>query len=235
VKRLAWLSIAPLLALAWLLAAPPAGPRSVRAEITPYVPPVTQPPPTPFSALGGISGSTPTPIVSVAPIVIPTPIPVVIRQPTAVPQPPVCGLGADYHQAGDQTVVLNNFAMDLPPGDFLVATIMRASAVSVQVCYTPDNSVLMLSESSGGELARSARSGPAHAAFDAIVASVRPPFDITRGVRVPTLRQAPAPGTAPPPVPAMSGASTGGLTIRPPSTGDAGLPDAKAVVSRTRP
>jgi len=222
VKRLALLSIAPLLALVWLLTALPDGPGGVRAEITPYVP-SAQPSPTPFSALGGISGTTPTPVVNIVPVVIPTPAPVVIRQPAATPLPPVCGLGAEYRQAGDQTVVLNNFAMDLPQGDFLVATVTRAGAASVQVCYTPDSSVLMLNEASGGELARSARSGPAQAAFDAIVASVRPPFDISRGVRVPTLLEAPPPGTAAPPVPVISGASTGGITIRPPSTGDVGL------------
>jgi hypothetical protein len=220
VKRLALLSIAPLLALAWLLTALPDGPGGVRAEITPYAPPLAQPSPTPFSALGGISGTTPTPVVYIAPAVIPTPAPVVIRQPAATPVPPVCGLGAEYRQAGDQTVVLNNFAMDLPQGDFLVATLTQPSTVTVQVCYTPDSSSLTLSGASGGELTRSARSAQAQAAFDAIVASVRPPFDITRGVRVPTLREAPPPGTESPLVPAASGA---GITIRPPSTGDAGL------------
>ena len=50
---------------------------------------------------------------------------------------------------------------------------------------------MMLNETSGSEVTRSARSGQAYAAFDAIVASVRPPFDITRGIRVPTLREAP--------------------------------------------
>jgi hypothetical protein len=223
VKRLVLFAIAPLLALGWLLTALPDGPTGVRAEVTPNAPALAQPSPTPFSALGGISGSTPTPVVSVAPVVIATPVPVVIRQPTATPLPPVCGLGAEYRQAGDQTIVLSNFAMDLPQGDFLVATITRPNAVSVQVCYAPDSSVLTLSETSGSEVTRSARSGPAHAAFDAIVASVRPPFDITRGVRVPTLREAPAPGSEPPSVPPLTGASTGGLTIRPPSTGEAGL------------
>ena len=148
------------LALALLLTALPDGPGGVRAEITPYVPPLTQPSPTPFSALGGISGTTPTPVVFIAPAFIPTPAPVVIRQPTATQVPPVCGLGAEYRQAGDQTVVLNSFAMDLPQGDFLVATLTRPSDVTVQVCYTPDSSVLMLSGASGSELARRSEARP---------------------------------------------------------------------------
>ena len=77
--------------------------------------------------------------------------------------------------------------MDLPPGDYFVATIRRDLSSTVEICYLPDASVLRLNDTSGGELSRTARSGDAQLAFNAIVASVRPPFDVSKGVRVPTL------------------------------------------------
>ena len=72
------------------------------------------------------------------------------------------------------------------PGVRRSFTVTRANVSSVEVCYRPDASVLRLHDVSGSELSRSARSGDAHLAFDAIVASVRPPFNHALGVRMPT-------------------------------------------------
>jgi hypothetical protein len=99
----------------------------------------------------------------------------------------ICAMGPEYRHSGDETLVLNNFVMDLPPGDYFVGTITRSQTSTVEVCYRPDASVLRLTDTSGGEISRTALTGEAHLAFDAIVASVRPPFDISRGIRVPTL------------------------------------------------
>jgi hypothetical protein len=99
----------------------------------------------------------------------------------------MCALGEEYHHGGDETLVFTNFALDLPPGDYMAGTVTRGSVGTVEVCFRPDGSVLKLHDVSGGELSRTARSGDAHLAFDAIVASVRPPFDASKGVRVPTL------------------------------------------------
>jgi hypothetical protein len=73
----------------------------------------------------------------------------------------------------------------------MVGIVTRAAVSTVEVCFTRDASVLRLHDVSGGELWRTARNGDAQAAFDAIVASVRPPFDASRGVRVPTLTMVP--------------------------------------------
>jgi hypothetical protein len=99
----------------------------------------------------------------------------------------ICALSDEFHHGGDETLVFTNFALDLPAGDYMAGTVTRGNVGTVEVCYRPDGSVLKLHDVSGGELSRSARSGDAHVAFDAIVASVRPPFDASRGVRVPTL------------------------------------------------
>jgi len=99
----------------------------------------------------------------------------------------ICAMAPEYRHGGDETLALTNFTMDLPPGDYFVGTITRGPTSTVEVCYLPDASVLRLSDTSGGEISRTARSGAAQAVFDGIVASVRPPFDVTKGVRVPTL------------------------------------------------
>jgi hypothetical protein len=99
----------------------------------------------------------------------------------------VCTLGAEFHHFGDETLPLPNFTLDLPRGDYMVGIITRGSASSIEVCYRADASVLRLHDVSGGELGRTALSGDANWAFDAIVASVRPPFNSALGVRVPTL------------------------------------------------
>jgi hypothetical protein len=123
----------------------------------------------------------------------PTPRPVsYLPTPYRGPPPPqqqinICAMPPEYRHGGDETLALTNFTMDLPPGDYFVGTITRGSTTTVEVCYLPDSSVLRLIDTSGGEISRTARSGDAHFAFDSIVASVRPPFDVTKGVRMPTL------------------------------------------------
>jgi hypothetical protein len=212
VKLVTALVLVPTAALLLLLLALPSGPEAVRAEVTPLAP-YTLPPATPTTqaASAGLLSLTPA-----APALAATSTPVPAPRPaSATPLPSVCNLqGAEYHQAGDQTVVLSNFVMDLPQGEYMVATIIRSNTAQVQVCFTPDASVLQLDSTSGGEIARSARSSAAHSAFDAIVASVRAPFDASRGIRVPSL-------TSPPP--GVQLPTLADISIRPPSTGDAGL------------
>ena len=179
VKRLALLSIALVSALALSLVALSSGPPSVRAEITPLGP--TPTPPAMSAGLASNQSSTPGLTSLGQP---PNPA---IQQSAVIN---TCTLGAEYHHWGDETLVLANFTFDLPAGgDFMVATITRPAGQqnTVEVCYRPDASVLKLHDISGGELTRTARSGEAHVAFDAIVASVRPPFNATLGIRVPTL------------------------------------------------
>src|SRR4051812_29795951 len=61
-------------------------------------------------------------------------------------QPNICAMGPEYRHGGDETLALTNFAMDLPPGDYLVGTIARVQAPTVEVCHLPDASVLRLSD-----------------------------------------------------------------------------------------
>ena len=115
-----------------------------------------------------------------------TPTPRPGTNPQAPRQPNICAMTPEYRHGGDETLALANFTMDLPPGDYFVATMTLAATTTVEVCYLPDASVLRLTNS-GSEISRTARTGDAQFAFDSIVASVRPPFDVSKGVRVPTL------------------------------------------------
>src|SRR4051794_9764385 len=47
----------------------------------------------------------------------------------------ICAMGPEYHHGGDETLGLANFALDLPPGDYFVATITRGPSSTVEVCY----------------------------------------------------------------------------------------------------
>jgi hypothetical protein len=159
-KRLVVILIAPIVASLVILGLS-RGPAPAQAEIIPtYASPTPRPvsyPPTPY------------------------------RGAPQQPQINICAMSPEYRHGGDETLALANFTMDLPPGDYFVATITRGSTSTVEVCYLPDASVLRLNDTSGGEISRSARSSDAYGVFDAIVASVRPPFDVSKGVRVPTL------------------------------------------------
>jgi hypothetical protein len=176
VKRLLLIATATLPAVALIIALASRGAGSAQAEIT-----TPGPTPTPPAMSAGLVSTGPSGAPGLTSLGPPP------RPPGQARDINVCNLGAEFHHGGDETLVLPNFALDLPPGDYMVGTVTRANVSSVEVCYRPDASVLKLHDVSGGELGRLARSGDAHVAFDAIVASVRPPFDLSRGVRVPTL------------------------------------------------
>ena len=164
-KRLALLLTGPMLAALVVLGLS-RGPAPAQAEIVPGPSPTPRPvsyPPTGETSIGSPQYRPP------------------------VQQINICSMGPEYRHGGDETLALTNFTMDLPRGDYFVGTITRGPTSTVEVCYLPDASVLRLNDTSGGEISRTARSGDAQGAFDAIVASVRAPFDVTKGVRVPTL------------------------------------------------
>jgi hypothetical protein len=217
-------------ALLLILIASASNTEPARAEPVPNATPMRIPGITPTAASAGLLNATPTgasaglvnatPATTIATLVTPVPIiavPVVPavappRAPSPTPVPSVCQLaGPEYRQAGNQTIVLGSFIMDLPDGDYLVATIMRANVSSVQVCFGGDGSVLVLSPANGVEVSRMVRGQAAGAAFDHIVASVRPPWTVGGCL-------ADCGATV---VPPGSGLPPGG--IRPPNTGDAGL------------
>jgi len=165
----------------------------VRAEPVPYATPPS-PRLTPLADSAGLLGLVPTRTPSPIPapvqniVVLPAATAVPYRAPnTAPPLPSVCGLtGPEYHQPGGQTIVIGaiagapvgqegGFVFDLPPGDYVVARILRNNVTTVQVCYLQDASTLVLTRENGVEVSRSAHSFEAAQAFDALIASIRPP------------------------------------------------------------
>src|ERR1051325_5814672 len=50
----------------------------------------------------------------------------------------ICAMTPEYRHGGDETLALANFTMDLPPGDYFVASITCGPPSTFEVCYLPD-------------------------------------------------------------------------------------------------